>query len=119
MPTPTQSQPPAKHPFPFSVGFPLVIREQPESLAICGANHGEGWPILCEVPKDTHHKKDADSIRKACTAYLNHAAMVEALDEADTDLTARMKATNHNSPEFNPLFELVGRIRSALALAKS
>jgi len=78
----------AHEPFPFSVGFPLVIRPQSNSLAICGANRGEGWPILCEVPRDTHHDKDARSIVVACTAYLDlttlrqqNSALVSALED--------------------------------------
>jgi hypothetical protein len=57
--------------FPFSVGFPLSIRESENTLSICGANRGDGWPILCEVPKGPHARKDAESIIFACTKYMD------------------------------------------------
>jgi hypothetical protein len=63
----TKKTPESKPPFPFSVGFPLSIRESERTLSICGANHGFGHPILCEVPKGEHAKSDAAAIAAACT----------------------------------------------------
>lgn len=94
MPTPTQSQPPANSAaFPFSVGFPLSIRPQGDSLAICGANRGEGWPILCTVPVDTHHDEDATSIVAACTTHVNNALELPGSDRAK--IAALVEALEH------------------------
>lgn len=77
-----------KTPFPFSVGFPLSIRPQVDSIAVCGANRGEGWPILCEVPRNNPDAEgDARAIADACTAVVDlwadpkRAALIAAAPE--------------------------------------
>ncbi len=83
MPTPTQAQTAKPAPFPFSVGFPLSIRPMGDKLAICGANRGEGWPILCLVPIDTFHDADAASIVKACTAHVDNSPCLAGSTRAE------------------------------------
>lgn len=68
--------------FPFGVGFPLSIRESGNTLSICGANRGDGWPILCEVPKGPHAREDAESIVIACSKFVDEfISMKQFLDK--------------------------------------
>ena len=109
----------AHTPFPFSVGFPLSIKNNADRISICGANRGDGWPILCEVPNGPHAARDAENIVKACSALLDeavkpYAASQTRIAELERALTHLIQAVQMGGDSMLKNGACVAQARAAL-----
>jgi hypothetical protein len=111
---------PEAKPWPFSVGFPLSIRDSGRTLSICGVNRGNGWPILCEVPKGDRAEWDAQGILSACTDKIEryvgkdaNAALLTACEQAEHWLAEELAKPGEAKPD-----EILRVLREAIEKAK-